>query len=43
MRRVVGNVEILAHDWTVDRVVLYESQLLPKGSTYRVVVEAMLR
>jgi len=42
MRRAVGNVEIASHDWTVERVVLYESQLSPKGSTYRVVVEAML-
>ena len=42
MRRAVENVEIPSHDWIVDRVILYESQLSPKGSTYRVVVEAML-
>ena len=42
MRRAVQGVEIPSHDWTVDRVVLYESQLSPKGATYRVVVQAML-
>ena len=42
MRQAVQGVEIPPHEWTVDRVVLYESRLSPSGATYRVVVQAIL-